>query len=105
MPELPHEVWKLEQYAYLIIPSQAQDSDSNRSEKDIRAMCPMYLLEETDHAVIRTGESVVFHHAFDCGWVDNTHSSNMPQLAFTNPLVDSRFVKKTLRRIRHSKFI
>lgn len=95
MPELPHEIWKLEQYAYLVVPSQAQDSqDSNRSEKDIRAMCPMYLLEETDHAVIRTGESIVFHHAFDCGWVDNTHSSNMAQLAYTNPLVDSRLVKK-----------
>lgn len=95
MPELPHQVWKLEQYAYLIIPSQAQDSqDTIQSEKDIRAMCPMYLLEETDHAVIRTGESIVFHHTFDCGWVDNTHSSNMPQLAYINPLVDSRLVKK-----------
>nr|QTZ97567.1 VP1/VP2 [Porcine bocavirus] len=95
MPELPHEVWQLTQYAYLTVASAAQDSDAtNQNEKAIRCMVPMYLLEETDHAVIRTGESVVFHHAFECGWVDNTHSSNMAQLACINPLVDSRLVKK-----------
>lgn len=93
MPELPHEIWELTQYAYLTLPSQAQDSESNSTEMNIRCAIPMYLLEETDHAVIRTGESIVFHHDFDCGWVDNTRSSNMPQLAFTNPLVDSRLVK------------
>lgn len=93
MPELPHEIWELTQYAYLTMHSQAQDSESNRTEMDVRCALPMYLLEETDHAVIRTGESIVFHHDFDCGWVDNTRCSNMPQLAFTNPLVDSRLVK------------
>lgn len=95
MPELPHEIWELTQYAYIIVPSQTQDSSStSEDEAIIRSMCPMYLLEETDHAVIRTGESIVFHHNFDCGWVDNTHCSNMPQLAYTNPLVDSRLVKQ-----------
>nr|AHK26989.1 VP1/VP2 [Porcine bocavirus 3] len=93
MPELPHEIWELTQYAYLTMPAQGQDSDTNNVELDFRCAIPMYLLEETDHAVIRTGESIVFHHAFDCGWVDNTRCSNMPQLAFTNPLVDSRLVK------------
>nr|AHK27120.1 VP1/VP2 [Porcine bocavirus 3] len=96
MPELPHEIWELTQYAYLIVASPTQDADNNENEKAIRAMCPMYLLEETDHAVIRTGESIVFHHTFDCGWVDNTHSTNMPQLACINPLVESRLVKKVL---------
>lgn len=95
MPELPHEIWELQQYAYLVVPSATQDTNAtNENEKAIRALCPMYLLEETDHAVIRTGESIVFHHAFDCGWVDNTHSTNMTQLAFINPLVDSRLVKE-----------
>lgn len=95
MPELPHEVWELQQYAYLTTASQTQDSYSTSGDEEaIRCMVPMYLLEETDHAVIRTGESVVFHHAFSCGWVDNTHSSNMHQLACINPLVDSRLIKK-----------
>nr|AGJ52194.1 VP2 [Porcine bocavirus 3] len=95
MPELPHEVWQLQQYAYLTVASQTQDSEStNPDEAAIRCTVPMYLLEETDHAVIRTGESIVFHHSFDCGWVDNTHSTNMHQLACINPLVDSRLVKK-----------
>lgn len=93
MPELPHQIWELTQYAYLTMPSQAQDTETNNVELDMRCAIPMYLLEETDHAVIRTGESIVFHHDFDCGWVDNTRCSNMPQLAFTNPLVDSRLVK------------
>ncbi len=93
MPELPHEIWELPQYAYLVTASQTQDTESNEKEMLIRQMTPMYLLEETNHAVIRTGESVVFHHTFDCGWVDNTHSSNMHQLAHINPLVDSRLVK------------
>lgn len=94
MPELPHEVWALQQYAYITVSSQSQDTESSGDEAAIRKMVPMYLLEETDHAVIRTGESIVFHHSFDCGWVDNTHSSNMPQLACINPLVDSRLVKR-----------
>lgn len=94
MPELPHEVWELPQYAYLTVASQTQDTTNNGDEISIRAMCPMYLLEETDHAVIRTGENVFFHHTFDCGWVDNTHSSNMHQLAHVNPLIDSRLCKR-----------
>lgn len=95
MPELPHEVWQLPQYAYLTVCSAAQDSyDQNANEKAMRSQVPMYLLEETDHAVIRTGESIVFHHSFECGWVDNTHCSNMVQLAYINPLVDSRLVKR-----------
>nr|QBY97663.1 VP2 [Porcine bocavirus] len=93
MPELPHEIWELQQYAYLVVASQTQDTESNEFEMRIRQMSPMYLLEETDHAVIRTGESIVFHHTFSCGWVDNTHSSNMHQLACINPLIDSRLVK------------
>lgn len=93
MPELPHEVWELPQYAYLVVASQTQDTETNAMEMNIRKMAPMYLLEETDHAVIRTGESIVFHHSFDCGWVDNTRSSNMHQLAYINPLIDSRLVK------------
>lgn len=92
MPELPHEIWELPQYAYITMPMQAQDTD-NADERAFRCAVPMYLLEETDHSVIRTGESVIFHHAFDCGWVNNTRCSNMPQLAFTNPLIDSRLVK------------
>lgn len=94
MPELPHEIWALPQYAYITVNSQAQDTVDNGDEYAIRRMVPMYLLEETDHAVIRTGESIVFHHNFDCGWVDNTHSSNMHQLACINPLVDSRLVAR-----------
>lgn len=94
MPELPHEVWELTQYAYLTVASQAQDTSGNADEQAIRRQLPMYLLEETDHAVIRTGESIVFHHAFSCGWVDNTHCTNMHQLACINPLVDSRLVKR-----------
>nr|AGS15056.1 VP2 [Porcine bocavirus] len=94
MPELPHEVWALPQYAYITVASQTQDTTNNPDEVAIRCMNPMYLLEETDHAVIRTGESVTFHHNFDCGWVDNTHSSNMHQLACINPLINSRLVKK-----------
>lgn len=92
MPELPHDVWTLPQYAYITVASQTQDSTDNPRELDIRGAVPMYLLEETDHAVIRTGESIVFHHSFDCGWVDNTRSSVMHQMACINPLVDSRLV-------------
>nr|AHK26977.1 VP1/VP2 [Porcine bocavirus 3] len=94
MPELPHDVWTLPQYAYITVASQTQDSTDNPRELDIRGAVPMYLLEETDHAVIRTGESIVFHHSFDCGWVDNTRSSVMHQMACINPLVDSRLVAK-----------
>lgn len=93
MPELPHEIWELQQYAYITVHSQSQDGPTNQDELSVRCAVPMYLLEETDHAVIRTGESMVFHHAFDCGWVDNTRCANMPQLAYTNPLIDSRLVK------------
>nr|AMH38322.1 VP1/VP2 [Porcine bocavirus] len=94
MPELPHQIWELPQYAYLTVASQTQDTENNQDEMHIRCMVPMYLLEETDHAVIRTGENIFFHHTFDCGWVDNTHSSNMHQLANINPLIDSRLVRK-----------
>nr|AGS15072.1 VP2 [Porcine bocavirus] len=103
MPELPHEVWELPQYAYLTVSSQSQDTKNSGDEPAIRKMVPMYLLEETDHAVIRTGESIVFHHAFDCGWVDNTHCSNMPQLACINPLVDSRLVKRYMNASNSSQ--
>nr|AGS15080.1 VP2 [Porcine bocavirus] len=96
MPELPHEVWALPQYAYLTVASQTQDTTTNGDEVAIRSAVPMYLLEETDHAVIRTGESIVFHHSFSCGWVDNTRSSNMHQLACINPLIDSRLAVRYL---------
>lgn len=92
MPELPHDIWKLQQYAYITVVAGAQDSVNNGDELNIRCAVPMYLLEETDHAVIRTGESIVFHHTFECGWVDNTRSSVTPQMACINPLVDSRLV-------------
>nr|QBA84419.1 MAG: VP1 [Porcine bocavirus 3] len=92
MPELPHDIWTLQQYAYITCASEAQDTTGNGNELNIRGAVPMYLLEETDHAVIRTGESIVFHHSFDCGWVDNTRSSAMHQLACINPLIDSRLV-------------
>ena len=92
MPELPHDIWTLQQYAYITCASEAQDTTSNGNELNIRGAVPMYLLEETDHAVIRTGESIAFHHTFDCGWVDNTRSSVMPQMACINPLTDSRLV-------------
>ena len=92
MPELPHDVWTLQQYAYITVAPHTQDSTDNGNELNIRGGVPMYLLEETDHAVIRTGESITFHHTFDCGWVDNTRSSVMPQAACINPLVNSRMV-------------
>ena len=92
MPELPHSIWNLQQYAYITVASQAQDTTDNANELNIRCAVPMYLLEETDHAVIRTGESIAFHHEFDCGWVDNTRSAAMHQMACINPLVSSRLV-------------
>ena len=99
MPELPHEVWELQQYAYLTVASQTQDAGDNAAELMIRSMVPMYLLEETDHAVIRTGENISFHHEFDCGWVDNTHSTNMHELFMVNPLVDSRLCRRHYRSV------
>nr|ANN02912.1 structural protein [Ungulate bocaparvovirus 6] len=92
MPELPNQIWKLPQYAYLYGPIESIDEPTNGAEADIKKGIPLYILENTDHEVLRTGEATEFTFNFgDCEWVENNISSILPQMMY-NPLVKNRKV-------------
>lgn len=94
MPEMPNEIWKLSQYAYLQAPNQNIDTSStNAAEMEFRRGMPLYILENTDHQVLRTGEATEFTFKFSCEWVENNISYILPQMMY-NPKVDSRLIIK-----------
>lgn len=91
MPENPTDIWKLPQYGYIAAPLfTVNDQESNEVEKDILRSCPLYILENSDHEVLRTGEATEFTYNFgDCEFVENNITFQMPQNMY-NPLVRSR---------------
>lgn len=94
MPENPWETWLLSQYAYTTVPAESVDQPgTSTTENTLLQMEPMYYLEDSDHEVLRTGESTQFHFDFNCGWVNNTRASQQPQAADLNPLIAQRLVK------------
>nr|ASC49345.1 VP2 [Dromedary camel bocaparvovirus 1] len=92
MPELPTEPWELQQYAYITCPYETIDDQGTGVEKDFLTQEPFYMLEQSDHMIVRTGEAVEFHHEFSCGWVDNTRSAQTPASMSMNPAVLSKEV-------------
>lgn len=92
MPEMPNEIWKLSQYAYLQRPYQNTDNAENENAEMLWLRgAPLYILENSDHEVLRTGEATEFTFNFDCEWVENNIAYQMPQMMY-NPLVDSRLL-------------
>ncbi|ATV81493.1 VP1/VP2 [Rhinolophus pusillus bocaparvovirus 2] len=83
IPELPNDVWKLPQYGYyqrdwLVtqnIPSQGDDV----AAKECRVNAPLFMLENSSHEVLRTGEETEFNFEFNCGWVMNDRAYAPPQ--------------------------
>nr|WDW25825.1 MAG: capsid protein [Canine parvovirus] len=92
MPENPTEVWVLQQYAYLYAPYHNVDDMSQSLEGKLLRGVPLYMLENSDHEVLRTGEATEFTYSFgDCEWVENDIAYQMPQMMY-NPLVKTRKV-------------
>lgn len=90
MPELPYQTWYLFQYGYIpTIHELAEMEDSNAVEKAIALQIPFFMLENSDHEVLRTGESAEFNFNFDCEWINNERAFIPPGLMF-NPLVPTR---------------
>nr|WUV29660.1 capsid protein [Bovine parvovirus 1] len=91
MPELPNSIWELPQYAYIPAPISVVDNNTtNTVEEHLLKGVPLYMLENSDHEVLRTGESTEFTFNFgDCEWIENNITFSMPQMMY-NPLVRSR---------------
>lgn len=97
MPDLPYKTWKLFQYGYIPIENELADLDGNAAggnatEKALLYQMPFFLLENSDHQVLRTGESTEFTFNFDCEWVNNERAYIPPGLMF-NPKVPTRRVQ------------
>lgn len=92
-PELPNEIWKLPQYAYFQYQGDLTDHTTNQTaqnvERMLRSNVPLFLLENSNHEVLRTGEMTEFTFSFQSGWVTNDRAYCCPQADF-NPLVETR---------------
>nr|ASC49398.1 VP2 [Dromedary camel bocaparvovirus 2] len=86
MPEMPTTIWDLPQYAYLLAYDPYVNSDGNQFEIDFARALPLYILENSDHAMLRTGENIEFNFKFSCGWVNNNYT-NMTVGQMFNPEV------------------
>ncbi|ATV81499.1 VP1/VP2 [Rousettus leschenaultii bocaparvovirus 1] len=93
LPELPYNVWQLPQYAYFQRQGDLVDdtnhADLGNIENIIRVGAPLFMLENSNHQVLRTGEATEVNFSFDCGWVHNDRAYCAPQQDF-NPMVASR---------------
>ncbi|AYW35835.1 VP1/VP2 [Rhinolophus affinis bocaparvovirus 1] len=81
VPELPNDVWKLPQYAYYQRDQFIEWDIPNNDDtaRDIRLNAPLFMLENSSHEVLRTGEETEFNFEFDCGWVMNDRAYAPPQ--------------------------
>lgn len=95
MPEVPNEIWDISQYAYLQRPDANTNLATDAMEDKMIKLAPLFMLENSDHEVLRTGEATEFHFKFDCEWVENDVAHQMPQMMY-NPLVNSRVVIKNV---------
>nr|AWV66971.1 Structural ORFs [Bat bocavirus] len=93
LPELPNAIWKLPNYAYFQVQGDLIDDETDNSLQNMEAVLkktmPLYMLENSSHDVLRTGESAHFNFSFECGWVHNDRAYCAPQQDF-NPLVRTR---------------
>lgn len=87
VPELPNDVWKLPQYSYyqrdefLTEPGYNNNLETGEDQAGIecRLNAPLFMLENSSHEVLRTGEETEFNFTFDCGWVNNDRAYAPPQ--------------------------
>lgn len=99
-PELPYEVWKLKQYGYIPIMSELGDdaggNSPNATEKALALQMPLFILENSDHEVLRTGEQTEFTFDFDCEWVNNERAA-IPAGLMYNPMIPTKraYARKT----------
>lgn len=104
MPEMPNEIWKLSQYAYLQRPyANTNDAAAVASEMEFLRGAPLYILENTDHQVLRTGEATEFNFTFNCEWVENNISYLQPQMMY-NPLTATRLLIRQTDPNQATKF-
>nr|AQX45762.1 structural protein 4 [Bat bocavirus] len=92
VPELPNDVWKLPQYGYYQYDSWLTSDTpnaSNGTSRGLRVAAPLFMLENSSHEVLRTGEETEFNFTFECGWVNNDRAYVSPQNDF-NAIVGTR---------------
>lgn len=91
IPELPGDVWKIPQYGYFQMDDYligiATDTPDVATSHMLAA--PLFMLENSSHEVLRTGEETEFNFEFDCGWVMNDRAYASPQSDF-NAAVGTR---------------
>lgn len=95
LPELPNAVYKLPQYGYYQMTNDITDNNANAQfnmEKWLKLASPLFMLENSSHEVLRTGEETNFSFSFNSGWVHNDRAFCPPQCDF-NPLVETRRYK------------
>lgn len=93
VPELPNDVWKLPQYAYYQF-DRFLTSDvptANTWTHELRMGAPLFMLENSSHEVLRTGEETEFHFTFECGWVMNDRAYCAPQNDFNAKVGTRRY--------------
>lgn len=92
IPELPNDVWKLPQYAYYQYDrwlTSDEPNSGNAVSGALRIGAPLFMLENSSHEVLRTGEETEFNFEFECGWVMNDRAYVSPQNDF-NAAVGTR---------------
>lgn len=85
VPELPNDVWKLPQYGYYQrdwLLTQNIQANEDIGAKECRVNAPLFMLENSSHEVLRTGEETEFNFEFNCGWVMNDRAYAPPQADF-----------------------
>lgn len=93
IPELPSDIWRLPQYAYLLSPFY-NTNGSDGTEALLNRMMPAFILENSNHEVLRTGEATDFTFEFDTEWVENDRSYCSTGMLF-NPLVGTNKLYQT----------
>lgn len=91
IPELPNDVWKLPQYAYYQLDQFILGTGTHEPEvANLHVLsAPLFMLENSSHEVLRTGEETEFNFDFTCGWVMNDRAYANPQCDF-NAAVGTR---------------
>ncbi|AFK85006.1 VP2 [Myotis myotis bocavirus 1] len=91
MPELPHAIWKLPQYAYF------QTISGWAANPTFGAQVPLYFIENSSHAVLRTGEDATFSFTFSCNKLTLDKCATAP-VHLKNPKVKTRRYKTAAER-------
>ncbi|QPL20081.1 VP2 [Eptesicus fuscus bocavirus] len=91
MPELPHAIWKLPQYSYF------QTIAGWSANPTFGAQVPLYFLENSSHAVLRTGEDATFSFTISCNALPLDKCATAP-VHPKNPKIKTRRYKTAADR-------